>query len=115
MVDYQQQLAQTSGERPLGRAGLLMLPREITRFFLQKAKANPCRPPRGKPVEFPEMEKGHGCTPGGCCGAHLPSPEDLVVSSYLDLQGKCVMALKLRLDHVATVGVLGHSPSVTQH
>lgn len=40
MVDCQQQVTQTSGERPLERTGLLMLLAETARFFLQKAKAN---------------------------------------------------------------------------
>lgn len=47
MVDCQQQMAQTSGERLLERAGLLMLPAEMARFFLQKAKASLCRPSGG--------------------------------------------------------------------
>lgn len=72
---------------------------------------------RGKSVGFPEMEKGYGCTlvrgVGVCCGAHLPNPKDL------NLQGKFVMTLQPRLDHMAPVldvGALGHSHSfLTRH
>lgn len=48
MVDCQQQVAQTLGERRLERIGLLMLPVEMARFFLQKAKASLCRPSGGR-------------------------------------------------------------------
>lgn len=60
MAYCQQPVAESWGERTVRRAGLFMLPGEVTRFFLQKSKGQSGQsPPEDKSGRFPEMGKGH--------------------------------------------------------
>lgn len=60
MAYCQQPVAESWGERTVRRAGLFMLPGEMTRFFsAEEQRPIWTEPPEDKSGRFPEMGKGH--------------------------------------------------------
>lgn len=64
-------------------------------------------PTEDKSGRFPEMGKGHNCTPGSggrCCGAQPPSPKAWMALCCLKLQGRCTWSPTLLLDPALRAG-----------